>query len=601
MEYDSELISANESRTTDSFFSLPSVLRGAAYISSGGRIYRLFPEYDENSLQLSSLRELFQCNLLPELPPMENLPLEDLFSLTGTPATSSDSPLQSLSEPLEKQAGNNSGNRSDSCSDHCCDSQPEKPAGKDTLDFRAALLTDSLSKLRSNTEKALPVLSIKNSPTTVQSKTNSVSAIVQHGRKPSAVCSATALPELASMLKLFEAVPDAALPESGSGRVVSKQKVPPAPNPPIIPFPQPPQHQTLPLQTLQPPTTPAPPAAVLEKSNKEKEEPNRESDDVPTTDVVSMIQTNVHQPPSTDKAETTEKISGTKESVASIIDGSEVSVLLSVNSVDSVNSVPEVMTAKIEMSAESETWIFPQQEPVIPLPVSSDPTVSPPSSADLEPQPYPQQEHRVWQLIWQSHWPEYLQSLESAASDQIGFLADHLEMLQRCNCRTISFNGFYPGDGCTTLALCAARELAERGYRVLLADAHRQNPVLPKLLCLKTDPHLYEIITLIQNSLEFLPWTETAIEIASPNVPYMQSFAEIIQSFRNDYDFILLDNGSLIESPLAERVLFWQETYSDGVLLVLNKKNPAPVNVQNIAHRLRQYHINLLGVVENYV
>jgi Mrp family chromosome partitioning ATPase len=206
----------------------------------------------------------------------------------------------------------------------------------------------------------------------------------------------------------------------------------------------------------------------------------------------------------------------------------------------------------------------------------------------------------TWRLIWQSHWPEYLKSLELAASDQICFLADHLEIQKEQKRSVVSFNSFQPGDGCTTLALCAARELAERGYRILLVDAHQQNPELPQLLHLQTNPDFYEIITLIPDRLELLPWSETSIEINTNN-PITQSFTEIVGSFRDDYDFILLDNGSLVESPLDQRVIHWREMRSDGVLLILNMKSPPSVNIQTIAQRFLQNQVRLLGIVENYV
>ena len=207
----------------------------------------------------------------------------------------------------------------------------------------------------------------------------------------------------------------------------------------------------------------------------------------------------------------------------------------------------------------------------------------------------------IWRLHWQPTWPRHLASLEQRAPRQIRYLADHLEIQFTQGRRVVSFNGYRPEDGCTTLSLCAARELAERGYRLLLADAHRQHPELARLLELDIDPHHYEIMTLIPDKLELLPWSESPIEIDLQGESHRQSFAEIVASLRTEYDGIILDGGSLIESPLADRIAQWRQMRSDGVLLVVDTKNPEPINIKAVAHRLQQFNVELLGVAENYV
>jgi Mrp family chromosome partitioning ATPase len=71
--------------------------------------------------------------------------------------------------------------------------------------------------------------------------------------------------------------------------------------------------------------------------------------------------------------------------------------------------------------------------------------------------------------------------------------------------------------------------------------------------------------------------------------------------YRESYDLVLLDGGSLTESPLLDHIAFWRDAKSDGVILILNTKNQTEVNAKHIAQRLRQHHISLLGIAENYV
>lgn len=203
-----------------------------------------------------------------------------------------------------------------------------------------------------------------------------------------------------------------------------------------------------------------------------------------------------------------------------------------------------------------------------------------------------------WQLFWQPAWPRELASLEREASDEIRSLADHLESQRRRGRRIVSFNGLLPGDGCTTMSLCASRELAERGYRLLLADAHRQNPELARLLEIELDPHLYEIVTLIPEKLELLPWSETPIETAEGRT---QSFEDLVASMRGEFDFLLLDGGPLIGSSLSRRIGDWRRMGVDGILLVCNARNRDSRRLQGVSQHLRKHGIELLGVTENYV
>jgi hypothetical protein len=92
-ERQSDSISSNNAQTPEESFLLPSILRGAAYISSGGRVYRLFSDNDEISFPMASFEKTLQLDPLPEIPSIENFvspsPLEDFVSS-----------LEDSSEPL---------------------------------------------------------------------------------------------------------------------------------------------------------------------------------------------------------------------------------------------------------------------------------------------------------------------------------------------------------------------------------------------------------------------------------------------------------------------------------------------------------------------
>lgn len=201
---------------------------------------------------------------------------------------------------------------------------------------------------------------------------------------------------------------------------------------------------------------------------------------------------------------------------------------------------------------------------------------------------------------WQPAWPPHLDSLKRRAPGQIDGLSDHLEGLWKARKKVVCFNGFRRGDGCTTLLLCAARELARRGFHVLTVDAHPENPDLPGLLDAPFDAEFCRIV-LLENRLEFLHWSDEVIEIDTPRGKTSQTFGELVATLRDDYDFILLDNGCLDASSLDRRLRFWREAHSDGVLLIVNTKNPDAAGLRDVARRLRRHEVELLGIAENYV
>ncbi|MDR2706866.1 MAG: hypothetical protein LBC02_13895 [Planctomycetaceae bacterium] len=611
-ERQSDSISSNIAQTPEESFLLPSILRGAAYISSGGRVYRLFSDNDEISFPMASFEKTLQFDPLPEIPPIEDFvspsPLEDIVS-----------PLEDISEPLISLLSVSS-----------VETVKNFPAPPSILQLKQQpptlsikeSITENHPQKKHLQEYSVSKNQLSKEKTVSQTRSYKIFSETEQ-EEQTETPSRTPLYQLTqekSALKLFEAFPELTVSPD-----VSLTEIP-----------------------------------VMIDSLASKS-PTHQKTESTVTPIVRMIRLEVHHRPRKPKRcfyrlplRRLEKIQNSQPTQQDNTPKSVVDIPVMVTDENIDRFIPQVDTElTIPSETLSETKISSSETkrssletkpslselslPEPPSPEPSQPEPSQPEPSQPEPsQPEPSQpepstmelpenksdtlpfplreslpaganhanhsgnESGAWRLIWQSHWPEHLKSLELAASDQICFLADHLEIQKEQKRKVFSFNSVQSGDGCTTLALCAARELAERGYRLLLVDAHRQNPELPQLLHLKTNPEFCEIITLIPDRLELLPWSETSIEI-NTNDHTTQSFAEIVGSFRDDYDFILLDNGSLVECPLSEHVLLWREMCSDGVLLVLNMKNPAPLSVRAIAQRLVQNQINLLGIVENYV
>ncbi|MDR0706011.1 MAG: hypothetical protein LBF88_13645 [Planctomycetaceae bacterium] len=565
-ERQSDSISSKNSRIPEESFLLPSILRGAAYISSGGRVYRLFSENDEISFPMASFEKTLQVDPLPEIPPIEDfvspLPLDNIVS-----------PLEDISEPLISLLSVSSAET-----------------------IKKFPVTPSILPLKQQP----PTLSItENHPQENDSPKNSPNDLSKNLQKYSVSKNLPSKEKSASQTESYKLFSETEQDEQSG--TTSRT--------PLYHLTQ--ENPALKLLEAFPEWT-VPSDISLTEFPVTSDSPTSKNTESTATPIIRMIRLAIHHRPRKRKhyfyrlpLQRLEKVQHSQPTQQDKVSKSvvDVPVLPADKNIERLippmdaeliipsetqSLLPELSSTELSDS-KSDTLPFPLREPL-------------PSDVDhhANPADHSGNDNGTWRLIWQSHWPEYLKSLELAASDQICFLADHLEIQKEQKRKVFSFNSVQSGDGCTTLALCASRELAERGYRVLLVDAHRQNPELPQLLHLKTNPEFCEIITLIPNRLELLPWSETSIEI-NTNDHTTQSFAEIVGSFRDDYDFILLDNGSLMECSLSDHLLLWREMNSDGVLLVLNMKNPAPISVRTIAQRFLQNQINLLGIVENYV
>jgi Mrp family chromosome partitioning ATPase len=193
-------------------------------------------------------------------------------------------------------------------------------------------------------------------------------------------------------------------------------------------------------------------------------------------------------------------------------------------------------------------------------------------------------------------WSAPLDSLMQTASNQIRMLTDHLVVQSNQEIKAICFKSVFPGDGCTTILLCAVRALTERKQRVLLIDTHNRHIDIPKQLNLSGDLDSGNEILTLHDDLGLWVWQES--KSAEEN---MMRLAEIIATHREHYDLILLDSGSVTESPLMEFVEFWNRIGADGIVLVSNTKHPSEIPVSHIAERFRQHHIHLIGITENCV
>ena len=86
----------------------------------------------------------------------------------------------------------------------------------------------------------------------------------------------------------------------------------------------------------------------------------------------------------------------------------------------------------------------------------------------------------AWQ-VERFTWPRICRRLIGRAADELDRLADALLTANAGGQKVLAIAGCRQGEGATTLLLCAARRLAERGVKAVLVDADRPGPGWPSV------------------------------------------------------------------------------------------------------------------------
>ncbi len=204
--------------------------------------------------------------------------------------------------------------------------------------------------------------------------------------------------------------------------------------------------------------------------------------------------------------------------------------------------------------------------------------------------------------VEQFAWSAGATRLGRAAGIQLDRLADGLAEGLAEGRRVAALAGCRRGEGCTTLLLCAARRLAERGLKVIMVDADFDTPALGRRLGLLPEagwedvlagrlPVGEAVIESHADGLAVLPLRGSLAADAGA-LPTAQTFATL----RKHFDLVLVDLGQL--DPVAQSVA---RQGIDAVVLVRNVRLTPSEEVAGIGERLAASGIWEAGVAENFV
>ena len=209
-------------------------------------------------------------------------------------------------------------------------------------------------------------------------------------------------------------------------------------------------------------------------------------------------------------------------------------------------------------------------------------------------------------------WPSGCTRLSMVAGEQIDRLADALADERDQGRRVVAMSGCRPGDGCTTLLLCLARRLAERGLRIAVIDADFDNPLLARRLGLLPEVGWEEIFTArlpveevtiesVQEGLAVLPLCGSVSGEAFPAGDHADPAARL-DVLRERYDLVLVDLGPLGDDTLeGQGVLQAVLDWIDAMVLVHNVSATSEDELNRIRRRAQAAGLVEAGIAENFV
>lgn len=204
-------------------------------------------------------------------------------------------------------------------------------------------------------------------------------------------------------------------------------------------------------------------------------------------------------------------------------------------------------------------------------------------------------------------WPAVVLGLERDWGDRFERLAERLiEVRRRQNLRAILFTSCHRAEGRTTLVLTLARALARHPCRTVLVDADLAGPMLARLLGLRPEVGLDDVVEgghALPDALIDAPDDHLAVLPIRSAVARPRDFLAspgwtcTLARLRREFDLILLDGGPLF-TGLSAAVL---HRSVDAAVLVYHRELTGERAILRAREVLEGGGVPLLGLAETFV
>jgi protein-tyrosine kinase len=204
-------------------------------------------------------------------------------------------------------------------------------------------------------------------------------------------------------------------------------------------------------------------------------------------------------------------------------------------------------------------------------------------------------------------WPAVVLRMEQEWGDRFDGLAERLiDARRRQNLRAFLFTGCHRAEGRTTLVLTLARALARHPCRTVLVDADLTGPMLARLLGLRPEVGLDDVVEgghALDDALVDAPDDHLAVlpirsAVARPrDFLAAPAWACTLARLRREFDLIILDGGPMF-AGLNAAVL---HRSVDAAVLVYHRGFTGERALLRAREVLEAGGVPLLGLAETFV
>lgn len=172
--------------------------------------------------------------------------------------------------------------------------------------------------------------------------------------------------------------------------------------------------------------------------------------------------------------------------------------------------------------------------------------------------------------------------------------------------KVITLTSCYENEGKSFTVLQLARHLCQDGKKVIVVDADmRKSQIVAKYTTLSgikgLSELLSEMVTLdeVLYHVDNIPGMDIIFSGDYPPNPCVllgnHRFDDLIAQFREQYDYVLIDNAPLV--PVVDAILCAK--VSDGVVLIVNRGKVRQKVLRSICGQVEKSGVELIGVILN--
>jgi len=209
-------------------------------------------------------------------------------------------------------------------------------------------------------------------------------------------------------------------------------------------------------------------------------------------------------------------------------------------------------------------------------------------------------------------WPKACRRLGRVAAEELDHLAEAVVQALAEGRKVLAIGGCGSSDGVTTMVLCAGRQLAAQGYKVVMVDANPADPKLAKRLGIMAR-HGWEdvllgrlplgevVVEFDDGRLALLPLVEALADTNRPD-EYETRLGESLDTLAAHYDLVLIDLGSLADPEMASGSLARGIARRlDAIAVVQDVRTSQRERLAEVQRCLAATDIAQVGIIENFV